>query len=277
MAQTIAFQGSPGAYSHLALASCFPESDPLPCGSFEAVFSALASGAAERAFIPVENSIAGRVADIHHLLPRSRVTIIGEHFQPIHHQLLVVPGTTLEEVAEVHSHVHALGQCRAFIKQHGLTAVVHADTAGAAKDVANWQEPSKAAIASTLAAELYGLEPLVANIEDSTHNTTRFLVLSPEEVAWPEPEAHVITTIFFTLRSVPAALYKAIGGFATNGINLTKIESYLTGERFSVAQFYIDVEGHPDTPAMQHALEELNFFSSEVRIMGVYPASTFRE
>jgi len=154
--------------------------------------------------------------------------------------------------------------------------VVHADTAGAAKDVANWQEPRKAAIASTLAGQLYGLEPLVANIEDSTHNTTRFLVLSPEEVAWPEPEVHVITTIFFTLRSVPAALYKAIGGFATNGINLTKIESYLTGERFSVAQFYIDVEGHPDTPGMQHALEELNFFSSEVRIMGVYPASGFR-
>ena len=277
MSMTVAFQGAPGAYSDLALRRRLGAVTTLPCRTFEEVFSALADARATHAFIPIENSIAGRVADIHHLLPNSGCAIIGEHYEPIHHQLLGVPGATLADVTHVHSHVHALGQCRDYIAARELTAIVHADTAGAAADVAVWQDPSKAAIASELAGERYGLTVLASDIEDHEHNTTRFLLLSPEPVPYPDSDRAVITTILFTLRSVPAALYKAIGGFATNGINLTKIESCLTGEHFSVAQFYIDVAAHPDSVGMQHALEELRFFSHEVRIMGCYEASRFRE
>lgn len=276
MAQIIAFQGAPGANSEVALKKAYPEAESLPCTSFEAVFTAMAEGRAQLAFIPVENSIAGRVADIHHLLPKSDLHIIAEHYEPIHHQLMVLPGTTLSEVKEVYSHVHALGQCRDFLQNNKLQPVVHADTAGAAHDVAQWKAKSKAAIATRLAAQMYGLVIIAEDIEDNAHNTTRFLTLSPEAVV-PGVDEAVITSLFFTLRSVPAALYKAIGGFATNGINMTKIESYLTGEHFSVAQFYIDVEGHPESEAMQHALDELKFFSSEIRIMGTYPASPFRK
>lgn len=274
----VAFQGMAGANSEVALRKYDPDAESLPCLTFEDVFLALKSGKARRAFIPVDNSIAGRVADIHHLLPKAQVCITGEHFEPIHHQFMALPGTSLEEVKEVHSHVHALGQCREFIAEHGLKKVVHVDTAGAAADVATWNDKSKAAIASTLAAELYGLEILVADIEDVEHNTTRFLMLDTEKPAQlPDPTVLCVTSIFFTLRSVPAALYKAIGGFATNGINLTKIESYVTGEHFQIAQFYIDVEGHPESVAMQHALDELQHFSSEVRILGTYAASEFRQ
>lgn len=277
MEQRVAFQGAPGAYSDGALQAYFGgQVATEPCRTFEEVFAALESGRVSAAFIPIENSIAGRVADIHHLLPRSGAAIVGEHFEPIHHQLLGVPGATLADVSEVHSHVHALGQCRACIREHGFSAVVHADTAGAARDVARWGDPSKAAIASALAGERYGLSVLAQDIEDEEHNTTRFLVLSPTEHPYPPLATPVITSILFTLRSVPAALYKAIGGFASNGINLTKIESYLTGEHFSVAQFYVDVEAHVESVAMEHALEELRFFSREVRILGCYPASEFR-
>lgn len=272
----VAFQGELGANSHLALENYFTDAQAVPGRTFEDVFTLLKDGEAELAFIPVENSIAGRVADIHHLLPKSGFKIIGEHFEPIHHQLMVVPGTNSEEVLEVYSHVHALGQCRNYIREHGYKSVVHADTAGAAKDVSLWNDKTKSAIASTLASELYGLEIMDRDIEDANHNTTRFLVLSPKAYEWPPVNEMVITSLFFTLRSVPSALYKAIGGFATSGINLTKIESYVSGKNLSVAQFYVDVEGHPDSTAMKHALEELKFFTTDIDILGVYKQSPLR-
>ncbi len=278
----IAFQGSSGAYSEQALRRMVPESDPVPCVTFEDVFVTLEEGRADMACIPIENSVAGRVADIHHLLPKYSIRIVAEHYEPIHHQLLAPRGATLEGITEVHSHIHALGQCRTLITERTLRAIVHTDTAGAAHDIAQWNDTTKAAIASRLAAELYGLDILAEDIEDAEHNTTRFLLIAladnPILTNYPIPAVNesVITTLFFTARSVPAALYKAIGGFATNGINLTKIESYVTGKQFSIAQFYIDVEGHPESPQMVHALEELSYFSSEVRLLGTYPASEFR-
>lgn len=271
----IAFQGAKGAYSDLAARHALPGIETIPTASFEGVFALLEQKKVEYAFIPIENSIAGRVADIHHLLPKSEVCIVGEHYEPIHHMLLGIPGSSLESIQEVHSHVHALGQCRAFTKSRGYMPVVHSDTAQAAHDVSMWNDPSKAAIGSRLAGELYELEVLSEEIEDAAHNTTRFLLLAREPVA-VEKDGPVITTLFVTLRSVPAALYKAIGGFATNGINLSKIESYVSGEHFSIAQFHIDAEGHPDEVGMQHALDELRFYSDEVRTMGVYPASRSR-
>jgi prephenate dehydratase len=280
---SIAFQGEPGAYSEQAVRVMVPGAETLPCTTFEDVFAAISHGDARYACIPIENSVAGRVADIHHLLPQYDIRIVAEHFEPIHHQLLGVQGATLDQMSEVHSHIHALGQCRTLIGERGLRAVIHTDTAGAAKDVAAWNDPTKAAIASRLAGELYGLEVLQENIEDADHNTTRFLLIAMQDSvvareAFPPASVDVpaITSLFFTARSVPAALYKAIGGFATNGINLTKIESYVTGQRLSIAQFYIDVEGHPDSEAMRHALDELAYFSSEVRVLGTYPASGFR-
>jgi prephenate dehydratase len=273
--QKIAFQGVHGAYSELAAQKFLPGAEALPKESFEDVFSALSNNEVNFAAIPVENSIAGRVADIHHLLPRGDYYIIAEHYEPILHQLLAPRGATIATIKEVHSHVHALGQCRNFIRTQGFSPIVHADTAGAARDVSEWNNPSKAAIGSKLAAELYGLEILESNVADEAHNTTRFLLLAKAPKI-PALGEEVITTIFFTLRSVPAALYKAIGGFATNGINLTKIESYVTGPHFSIAQFHIDVEGHPESTEMKHALEELRFFSTEVKLVGTYPAHPFR-
>ncbi len=273
----VAFQGAPGANSEVALRRYLPEARPLPCATFEEVFDALARKRARYAFIPIENSIAGRVADIHHLLPHSRAHIVGEHYEPIHHFLLGTKQARLTTVREVYSHVHALGQCRAFIERHGLRKVVHSDTAAAARDVAAWGDPSKAAIATALAGELYGLKVLARRIEDTQHNTTRFLLLARRPLSRARLiGTPVITTILFTLKSVPAALYKAIGGFATNGINMTKIESYLAGPRLEAAQFYVDVEAHPDSRAMRLALDELAHFSRAMRILGVYPASPFR-
>ena len=273
----VAFQGAPGANSEVALRRYMPEAYPLPRATFEEVFDALARKKARYAFIPIENSIAGRVADIHHLLPHSRAHIVGEHYEPIRHFLLGTKDAHLGTVREVHSHVHALDQCRTFIERHGFRKVVHSDTAGAARDVAAWGDPSKAAIATALAGRRYGLKVLARRIEDARRNTTRFLLLARR----PLPRTRlvgtpVITTVFFTLKSVPAALYKAIGGFATNGINMTKIESYLAGPQLEAAQFYIDVEAHPDSRAMRLALGELAHFSRAMRILGVYPASPFR-
>jgi prephenate dehydratase len=275
-ANRIAFQGFPGAYSNLACRSAFPRMTPLPCASFEDAFAAARYGQARLAMIPIDNSIAGRVADIHHLLPRSGLHIIGEHFQRVEHCLLGVEGATLDTIDEVHSHVHALGQCRRAIKKLGLRAVVHADTAGAAKDIAAWGDRSKAAISSSLAAEIYGLRILKRNIEDFEHNTTRFIVMS-RRPRRPKPgDGPCITSFVFQVRSVPAALYKALGGFATNKVNITKLESYIIDGAFTVAQFYADVDGHIDEPPMRFAFEELRFFSSEVRVLGVYPAHRFR-
>jgi prephenate dehydratase len=275
-AQTVAFQGAPGAYSHLAVREVFPTRTPMPCGTFEDAFAALAEGRADRAVIPIENSLAGRVADIHHLLPGSGLHIVGEHFHRVRHQLLAPKGATLEGLKVVHSHGMALAQCRDLIRRQGLTAVVHADTAGAARDVAEWADPKVGAIASSLAGEIYGLATLAADVEDAQHNTTRFVVLArtPEE---PAPGGGpVMTSFVFRVRNVPAALYKALGGFATNGVNMTKLESYQLGGSFNATQFYADVEGHPAHRNVSLALEELRFFSSEVTILGVYPASPFR-
>ncbi len=274
--QTVAFQGSPGAYSDLASQTVFPHHERLPCPSFEETFEAVTSAAADVALIPIENSIAGRVADIHRLLPSSNVSVIGEHFQPIHHCLLAHPTASFSDITTVHSHAQALGQCRSFIRENNLEPVVHTDTAGAAADISKDTDLSAAAIASSLAAETYGLSILAENIADTDTNITRFLVISNEHDDAPVESGPVITSIIFTMRSVPAALYKALGGFATNGINITKLESYITDESFSVAQFYADLEGHPKEDSMRLALEELSFFSTEVTILGTYPAHSFR-
>ncbi len=273
---TIAFQGVRGAYSDMACRAAFPDMTTLACASFEDTFAAVAEGRAGRAMIPIENSSAGRVADIHHLLPESGLHIVGEHFQRVNHQLLALPGTTLEDLKVVRSHVQALSQCREFVRTQSLKPMVHADTAGAAAEVAEQGDRSQAAIASALAGEIYGLEVLKADIEDTAHNTTRFLIMTKEPLD-PDPAAGpVITSFVFRVRSVPAALYKALGGFATNGVNITKLESYIIDGGFTVAQFYADIEGHPDQRSVRLALEELSFFSREVTILGVYHAAPFR-
>lgn len=275
--RTIAFQGHAGAYSDAAVGELFPNADTLPCASFEETFSAVRDGRADQAVIPIENSVAGRVADIHHLLPDSGLSIVGEHYARIAHCLLAPPGATLDGLTSVHSHIHALGQCRAFITEQRLTPVVHADTAGAAADIAAAGDTRHAAIASRLAAERYGLSMLAEHIEDADHNTTRFLIMRRAADRPNVTDGPAITSFVFRARSVPAALYKALGGFATNGVNITKLESYVSGPQFTVAQFYVDVEGHPDEERMQHAFEELSFFSDTVTVLGVYPAHPFRQ
>jgi prephenate dehydratase len=272
----IAFQGAPGAYSDLACRQVFPELATLPCSGFEEAIAAVLSGAAALAMLPVENSVAGRVADIHHLLPSSGLHIIAEHFQRVQHHLLAPRGASLKGLKLVHSHVHALSQCRILIRELGLTAVVAADTAGAAAEVAARGDPSEAAIASELAGQIYGLVSLKENIEDAEHNTTRFLVMAREPGSVTERDGLVITTFVFRVRNVPAALYKALGGFATNGVNMTKLESYMLGGRFTATQFYADVEGHPEDRPLKLALDELRFFSHEVRILGTYRGHPFR-
>jgi len=274
--KTIAFQGAPGAYSDLACRSVRPEMTTLPCRAFEDAFAAVRDGKAALAMIPIENSVAGRVADIHHLLPESGLHIIGEHFQRVNLHLLGVEGSTIADLTHVHSHIHALNQCRKVIHELGIEPVVHADTAGAAAEVAANGDKTQAAIASELAGELDGLVSLRADIEDASHNTTRFLIMAREPVI-PHPKAGpTITSLVFRVRNVPAALYKALGGFATNGVNITKLESYLVGGHFLAAQFYADVEGHPQHRNLELALEELAFFSREVKVLGVYAAHPYR-
>jgi len=273
--QTIAFQGTFGAYSDLACRRVFPDMVTLPCTQFDDAFAAVSEGRAALAMIAVENSVAGRVADVHHLMPGSDLHIIGEHFERVNHHLLAVPGATLKTLRTVRSHVHALSQCRRLIRSMGLTPVVAADTAGAAAEIAARGDPTVAAIASELAGQIYGLVSLEENIEDAEHNTTRFLIMSRE----PKRPAHgtpTVTTFLFRVRNVPAALYKALGGFATNGVNMTKLESYMVGGAFSATQFYADVEAHPEDRSLTLALEELAFFSREVKILGVYPAHPLR-
>ena len=272
----IAYQGEPGANSHIACAERFADLTPLPCPTFEDAFAAIQDGVADLGMIPIENSIAGRVADIHNLLPASGLHIVGETFLPIHFQLLAARGGGLSDLRFVHSHVHALGQCRKIIRRLGLKPVVAGDTAGAAREVAQWGDPTRAALATRLAGEIYGLDVLDANVEDEAHNTTRFVVLS-KAPRWADAgEGPVVTTFVFRVRNVPAALYKALGGFATNGVNMTKLESYMVEGEFSATQFLADVDGHPEDPDLRRAMEELQFFSKEVRILGVYPAHPFR-
>jgi prephenate dehydratase len=272
----ISFQGALGANSDMAARVVYPDWQTLPCEDFEGAFEAVRQGRADLAMIPVENSIAGRVADIHHLLPEGGLSIVGEYFHPVKHSLLVMPGTKLDELREVHSHVQALGQCRITIRALGLKPVVAADTAGAAADMARDGDRTRAAIASSLAAQIYGLEVLREGVEDEGHNTTRFVILARESVL-PAPGAGpCMTSFLFRVRSVPAALYKALGGFATNGVNMTKLESYVDSS-FSQAQFFAEVEGHIQDPAVMRALDELKFFAESLHVFGCYPAHPFRK
>jgi len=272
MSGKIAFQGLPGAYSDMACRAVHPEMKTVPCASFEDMFQAVHENAADLAMVPVENTVAGRVADIHHLLPNSGLHIIGEHFQRVNHRLLAPRGATLESLQEVHSHVHALSQCRKMFRELGLKPVVHADTAGSAKEVAERADMTRGAIASKLASEIYDLETLRKDVEDDDHNTTRFLLMAKEPIDPDLDAGPAVTTFIFRVRNVPAALYKALGGFATNGVNMTKLESYMVGGAFSATMFYADIDGHPEDTSVRLALEELGFFSREVRILGVYPA-----
>ena len=274
----ISFQGEPGANSDTACRNMFPDMEPLPCPTFEDAFSAVETGKADLAMIPIENTIAGRVADIHHLLPESKLHIVGEYFLPIHFQLMVLPGVKRDEIKTVHSHIHALGQCRKYIRKNGWKPVIAGDTAGSAKMVSEVKDRTMASLAPALAAELYGLDIIEKNVEDTDSNVTRFVVLTKNKqwVERPAPDAKMMTTFIFRVRNVPAALYKAMGGFATNGINMTKLESYQLGA-FTATLFYADIEGHPDDPLVKLALDELRFFSREMRILGVYPASASRE
>jgi prephenate dehydratase len=274
-ARLIAFQGEPGAYSDLACRQVFPRRKTLPCAAFEDAIAAVARGRAALAMLPIENSVAGRVADIHHLLPDSGLHIIGEHYQRVNHHLLAVKGARLSDLKIVRSHVHALSQCRKLIRALGLKAEIAADTAGSAAEVAARGDKSIAAIASELAGKVYGLVSLKQNIEDAGHNTTRFLIMAKGEKRAVN-KGLVVTTFVFRVRNVPAALYKALGGFATNGVNMTKLESYMVGGRFTATQFYADVEGHPSERGLKLALDELRFYAAELKILGVYPGHPFR-
>ena len=274
----IAFQGEPGANSDTACRNVYPAMEPLPCPSFEDAFNAVERDKADLAMIPIENTIAGRVADIHHLLPESKLYIVGEYFLPIHFQLMVLRGVKRSEIKSVHTHIHALGQCRKYIRKNGWKPMVAGDTAGAAKLVSEVKDRSMAALAPALAAELYDLDVIEENVEDTENNITRFVVLSKSK-HWAERKAdntRMMTTFVFRVRNVPAALYKAMGGFATNGVNMTKLESYQLDGGFTATQFYADIEGHPDDAPVARALEELRFFSREVRILGVYEANEYR-
>lgn len=274
----IAYQGEPGSNSHIACREVFPDWTAVPCASFEDAFAEVTDGRARHAMIPIDNSIAGRVADIHALLPETRLKIVGEHFLRIRFNLLGIPGTTLDQVREVHSHIHALGQCRRLIRRHGLTPVIAGDTAGSAREVAEWNNPAKASLAPPLAADMYGLEVLAADAEDDPTNTTRFVILADSQ-SYP-PRTHlperVITSFVFQVRNIPSALYKALGGFATNGINMTRLESYMVGGDFAATKFMVDVEGHPEDAPLMRAFSELDFFTTDVRILGVYAAHPYR-
>jgi prephenate dehydratase len=276
-AKRIAFQGQPGAYSDLACRNAFPGWQTVPCPGFEDAFAAVRDRRAELAMIPIENSVAGRVAEIHQLMPHSELHIVGEHFQRVEHHLLAVRGATLKSLKTVQSHVQALDQCRATTRKLGLKRVVAADTAGSAAEIAVAGDVTRAAIASSLAGRIYGLKSLKQNIEDAEHNTTRFVVLSRRAVDPDPKDGKVITSFVFRVRNVPAALYKAMGGFATNGVNMTKLESYMVDGRFEATLFYADVDGHPEDRPLALALEELRFFSRETRILGVYHAHPFRD
>ncbi|WP_138934846.1 prephenate dehydratase [Roseovarius arcticus] len=277
MSHSIAFQGEPGAYSHQACIQTYPGSTPLPCRTFEDAIEAVRSGAADLAMLPVENSTFGRVADIHHLLPGSGLHIIGEAFVRVEIALLAVKGTPLASVSRAKSHPMLLGQCRGFLGQHGIARVTGADTAGSAREVSELGDPATAALASPLAGEIYGLDVLASGIEDEGDNTTRFLVMSEGPDMTRRGDAGMMTSFVFEVRNIPAALYKAMGGFATNGVNMTKLESYMVGGSFTATQFYADIEGHPEDANVALALEELEYFTSEVNILGVYPRDPRRD
>lgn len=276
-ATTIAYQGVPGANSHIACQQAFPDMTPLACATFEDAFAAVESeGRAALAMIPIENTLGGRVADIHHLLPESSLYIIREHYLEVQYQLLATKDATLEGLVEVRSHAQALAQCREQLAQLGVRTAARADTAGSALEIAELGDPTIGALAPSLAGEIYDLQVLRSRFEDRIGNTTRFVVLARSRRDPDPKDGPCMTSFIFQVRSVPAALYKAMGGFATNGVNITKLESYISGDRFSVARFYAEIEGHPADPAVAQAFEELDYFSKNVRVLGVFPAADYR-
>lgn len=279
MGNKISYQGEAGSNSNMACTQQFPEMQAVPCASFEDAFAMVESGEADLAMIPIENSLAGRVADIHVLLPESNLQIVGEHYLRIRFDLMGLPGSSLADAEEVHSHIHALGQCRKIIREHQLTPVIAGDTAGSAREVRDWNDPSKLSLAPPMAAQLYGLEVLASEVEDDPTNTTRFVVLAREQKLPTRAElpGAAVTTLVFKVRNVPSALYKALGGFATNGVNITRLESYMVGSSFAATTFMIDVEGHPEDLPLRLALEELEFFTWEIKILGTYAASEHRK
>ncbi|HEY4942684.1 MAG TPA: prephenate dehydratase [Rhizomicrobium sp.] len=276
-ARRVAFQGEPGAYANLAAREALPHATFIPSPTFEDAVNAVRSGAADLCIIPVENSLMGRIADIHHLLPEAGLHIVGEHFLRIQHQLLGIRGARLAGLKSVYSQGPALAQCLNVIREMKLKAENWHDTAGSARHIAELKDPSVAAIASKLAGEIYGLEVLKENVEDESHNHTRFLIMSREPDDAPNDGRRIVTTFVFRVRNVPAALYKAMGGFATNGVNMTKLESYQLGGSFNATQFYADIEGHPEDRPVKLALEELAFFTSKLTVLGIYPAHAFRD
>jgi len=273
---TVAYQGEPGSNSATATRALFPDGRELPCTGFEQALDAVALDDADVAVIPVDNSAAGRVADVHHLLPESGLFIVAEYFLAIRFDLMGVPGTSLEQVECVRSHAHALGQCRKLLREGGWRTLVSDDTAGAAREVAQRGDPRHAALAPPAAARLHGLEVLRSEVEDDPDNTTRFVVLSRDPRITPDTGEPMMTSLFFCVRNIPSALYKALGGFASSAVNLTKIESYQIGAGLNPSRFYVEIEGHPDDPRVALALQELHFFSSEVRVLGTYPAHSHR-
>ncbi len=278
MTKKITFQGKHGAYSHTACITAFPDLTPLPCPTFADAFKTVENGKADMAMIPIDNSIAGRVADIHHLLPESPLFIVAEHFVPVHHCLLGTKETKLSDLKTVYSHVHALPQCKKIITELNLKPVVFEDTAGAAEEISKMKDVRYGAIASALSAELYGLKILKKNIEDEAGNTTRFIVLTKSSKRPPKQKGKkYLTSLIFEVRNIPAALYKALGGFATNGINLNKLESYLKGNKFHSASFYCEVISHPDDIGFEHALDELQFYAANIRMLGTYPMHSYRK
>ena len=275
--QIIAYQGVEGAYSHLACLEAYPHMQPLSCPTFDDAFLAVEDGRANLAMIPIENSLGGRVADIHYLLLDANLYIIGEHFQPVHHNILAPKGATLENLKQVHSHTQALAQCRDTLRELNITPIKHADTAGAAKEIAALNNPEIGAIASNLAGDTYGLDCLRSRVEDKIGNITRFIVMSRQRIEPDPKDAPAITSIVFSLRSIPAGLYKAMGGFATNGVNCIKLESYISVVDHNTACFYAEIEGHPAERPVNMALEELQYFSTKLRLLGTYPMSDFRK
>ena len=277
MTNQIAFQGALGAYSDEACRSARPNMDPLPCQNFEEMIEAVREGQADLAMVPVENSTYGRVADIHRLLPESGLHIVDEAFTRVRISLMANPGTELEDVKTIRAHLVLLPQARNFLDQTGIEPISAADSAGAAAELAKSPNPHSGVLASAIAAEIYGLNILAQNIEDQGHNTTRFLIMSREPNHARRGDGKMMTTIVFQVRNIPAALYKAMGGFATNGVNMLKLESYMLGGSFTATQFYADIEGHPEDPHVKRAFEELKYFSNSLKILGVYPADPYRE
>lgn len=276
MSNRIAFQGELGAYSHEACRAARPEMEALPCRNFEDVINAVLTKEADLAMLPVENSTYGRVADIHRLLPESGLHIIDECFTRVRICLMARPGVTLDQIKKVRAHLVLLPQARKFLNDHGIEAESAVDSAGAAKELAETEGSTEGVLASSIAAEIHGLNVLATNIEDYGHNTTRFLVMSREPNHARRGDGKTITSFIFQVRSIPAALYKAMGGFATNGVNMTKLESYMVGGSFDATQFYADIEGHPEDPAVQRAFDELDYFTDMIKVLGVYPADPSR-